>query len=95
MTERDETDEQEQFWKLGGLAEGQTIDFGLLVISYIDRDGQSRFNWRVFLGSGPVEGNALIELLDDLADSIRNNQVDFDSPNGLMDPGNPGDSTDP
>jgi hypothetical protein len=87
--------DREQLWELGGLADGQTVDFGVLVISYIDRDGESRFNWRVVLGSGPVEGDAVIELLADLAASVEANQVEFDGPNGLMDSGDPGESTDP
>ncbi len=79
MNENDAPDEQtrEQFWELGGLADGQTADYAVLLLAYIDRDGEQRFNWRIVTGSGPVEGDAVIELLGDLVTSIKNHQVNF------------------
>ncbi len=102
MTERDETDEQQrkQFWELAGLTERQIPEFGLLVVTYLDVDGERRFNWRIADGTDGMELDAMIEVLRNLAQSLAESAVDrtddfpdFD-PNGLMDPGNPGDSTD-
>ncbi len=99
MTERDETDEQkrEQFWELAGLTERQIPEFGLLVVTYLDVDGERRFNWRIADAAAGIELDAMIEVLQNLARSLTDStqEIEFDGPNGLMDPGNPGDSTDP
>ena len=99
MTELDETDEQkrEQIWKLVGLTERQIPEFGIVVAAFLDVDGERRFNWRVADAAGGIELDAMIEVLRNLAVALAQSANDFSDfdPNGLMDPGNPGDSTDP
>ena len=99
MTEFDETDEQkrEQFWELAGLTDRQIPEFGILAVTYIDVDGVRRFNWRVADALAGIEVEAMIDTLQNLARSIMaaSQEIEFDGPNGLMDSGDPGESTDP
>jgi len=99
VTEQDETDEQKrkQFWELAGLTDRQIPEFGILCVTFIDVDGERRFNWRVADATAGIELDAMMVVLENLAESVARatHEVEFDGPNGLMDPGNPGDSTDP
>jgi hypothetical protein len=97
VTEHDEIDEHgEQFWELAGLTDRQIPEFGILAVSYIDVDGVRRFNWRVADALDGIEVEAMIDVLQNLARSIvaASQEVEIEIPNGLMDPGNPGDSSD-
>ena len=98
MTEQDETDEQKrkQFWELADLTERQIPEFGILAVAFVDVDGVRRFNWRVADALDGIEVETMIETLRNLAASIiaASQEIEFEIPNGLMDPGNPGDSTD-
>ena len=98
MTEFDATDKHgEQFWELAGLTDRQIPEFGILAVTYIDVDGMRRFNWRVADALDGIEVEAMIDMLQNLARSImaHGQEIEFDGPNGLMDSGDPGDSTDP
>jgi hypothetical protein len=93
VTEPDEIDEQfrEQFWELAGLTDRQIPEFGILAVTYIDVDGERRFNWRVADAMAGIEVEAMIDVLRNLAESVaaHGQEVEFDGPlddpNGLMD----------
>lgn len=61
---------RKQVWDMVGLSPGQQPEFGIVAVTYIDRDGVQRFSWRITDETNGAEVEPVVELLFQVIHSV-------------------------
>ncbi len=69
MPESDD-DFAQRIWEIVEIGEGQMPEFGIVAVSYIDRDAQQRFSWRIASTTDGVDLAPVLERLNQLSHAI-------------------------